>query len=380
MKSEKSCGWFYHSDDLAGVYVALWTNLSPDAIPDRGGFVDWNSLEGQRILREVVELRETYDDITWQEMANTYGVTAQALRRAYQRHGKAVNKGRITYEDMRVRDDGDVTEFIEAMIDLQDAQDRLDTKQTRATIRLDETKPIGLAFTGDWHLGGKGIDYDLFREDADLLEKTDGLYAVGMGDYKENYLAGGHRGAQYEQIIQPGMQDEVVRYYMQKLRETFLLLVRGCHDDWSKKEGDQDFVATMAAEAEAVNLWHGGNLCIKLQGQTYTGHLRHKYKYESSLNTTNAMRRMFEIRGEADFAAIAHLHNPEVNMRHLMGKDRVMLRSGSYKKWDEHGQKVAGYQGAPGVPVLVLSPDKHEMIPFRDLRPAIHYLNAVRSA
>ncbi len=90
------------------------------------------------------------------------------------------------------------------------------------------------------------------------------------------------------------------------------------------------------------------------------------------------MRRMMEIYGPADFAALAHLHNPEIDFRHLMGQYRALLRSGSYKRWDEYGQKLGGYKGKPGVPVLILWPDEHRMEPHRDLRSGIEHLRAVR--
>lgn len=53
-------------------------------------------------------------------------------------------------------------------------------------------------------------------------------------------------------------------------------------------------------------------------------------------------------------------------------------RSGLYKVWDEHGQQLAGYKGKPGVPVVVMYPDKHEMAVFEDLEQGIRFLTAER--
>jgi hypothetical protein len=55
-----------------------------------------------------------------------------------------------------------------------------------------------------------------------------------------------------------------------------------------------------------------------------------------------------------------------------------MLRSGSYKIWDEHGQQLAGYKGKVGIPVVVMYPDRHHMINFDNLEDAIVHLKAVR--
>lgn len=334
--------------------------------------------------REVIELRDqgmTYPDIAeyiktkYQQVLHPEMIRGTYRRRKKQAH---VQKERVTFENLRTTDREDVEAFIEAMIALQEATDALDTKQVEGTIILDDDKPVGIAFWGDWHIGGKGVDYRLYERDRQTILGTDGLYVVGTGDYKDNYLTGTHPGSQYEQIVQPGSQDRIVLHYWESLRQKTLAIVRGCHDDWSKKMGDMDFVATCAERANALNFWHGGTLTLKLGDQTYTGHVRHKFKYESSLNTTNAQRRMYEIYGPADFAVLAHLHNPDIQERHLMGKYRWLVRSGTYKVWDEFAQKIGGYKGRPGVPVLIFHPDQRKIEGYRDLEIAVDRLKALR--
>ncbi len=333
---------------------------------------------------EAIQLRgedKTYPEIA-QILGTKYGETfhPEQIRAVCRRHGTAekVKKSRVTFEDMRVVTEDDVEDYIEKMIALQEAERAMDTRQTKATIVLDETKPIALAHWGDWHIGSKGTDYRLFQRDLKLIRETDGLYAIGQGDYKDNYIEGSPKGGQADQIVQPGSQDHIVLHYMRQARDKLFALIRGCHDHWSKKTGDVDFVAACAKEANAVNLWHGGTLRISLGSEVYTEHVRHRLRFESSLNTTNAMRRMFEFYGAADIAAGAHLHNPEVNERHLQGEYRMMVRCGSYKVWDDFGQQHGYGKGRPGVPLVILFPDKHRMIAHRDLITGIEHLKALR--
>lgn len=154
--------------------------------------------------------------------------------------------------------------------------------------------------------------------------------------------------------------------------------VHNCHDSWDKKQGDKDFIDTLCEIADAINLWHGGDLFINLGNQQYHWKCRHKYPYKSTLNVENAMRRIMEIQGPCDVAAEAHLHNPYVMERHLMGEFRYFIRSGSYKIWDEHGQQLAGYKGKPGVPVIIMFPDEHKLLGFRDLEKGIAVLKSLR--
>ena len=291
-----------------------------------------------------------------------------------------VTKERIIFEDLRQTDDLDVERFVHAMLNLQETMQDLDTKQVKATVTLDEDKPIGLCFWGDWHIGGVGVDYAVFKQQLQTIAETDGLYVIGMGDYKDNYLPNIHPAAGLEQIIQPGMQDRVVLHYMSQIGSKTLALVRGCHDDWDKKQGDKDFISTCCESAgKAINFWHGGTLTVNIGSQSYKGHIRHKYKYESSINTTNAQRRMMEQFGPADFAALAHLHNPEANERYLMGAYRWLIRSGGNKVWDEFGQKIGGYKGKPGIPMLIFDPHEHSITGHRDMYSGLDQLRGKRA-
>lgn len=286
--------------------------------------------------------------------------------------------GCIEFKDKREYTDDDVDAYMDAIRDMQKKREKIDTKQVSATIKLNETKPIGIAFWGDWHEGSVGIDYEALDEDTALITSTDGLYWGGTGDYKDNYLTGGHAGAQYEQIIQPGMQDKAVERRMQIASHNNLWLVRGCHDDWDKKMGDKDFIESLCKITGGVNLWHGGTVFIEIGDQRYTIKVRHKFPFESGLNVENSMRRMYDMQGEFDIAVSAHLHFPFKMSRPLGGKVRILGKSGGYKKWDEHGQKIAGYKAMQGIPTVILWPDEKRM-EIMYLPEALIMLKALRS-
>lgn len=155
-------------------------------------------------------------------------------------------------------------------------------------------------------------------------------------------------------------------------------VAHNCHDDWDKKLGDRDFISELCRVTDSVNLWHGGMLNINIGKQTYNIFARHKYKNESGLNTTNAQRNMLNDVGPCDVAALGHKHFPDLQMLDRMNKKVVYLRSGSYKKYDEFGQKLAGYSGKTSVPCVILYPDTHKVLPFQELEDAIIHLNAIR--
>jgi DNA-binding transcriptional regulator WhiA len=658
----------------------------------------------------------------------------------------------IIFEDKREFAPEDIDYYFEKMLELQEAQDKLDTKQVKASIRIDDNKPIAVAYWSDWHIGSKGVDYKAFQHDLELIRDTEGLYFIGGGDYKDNYISGTHTGGNFEQIIQPGMQDIVVQRQMEKVAEKCLALVRGCflagtpitmadgtrkpieaitegdevitnignirkvnkkfinfyngemvrfetmgnigsvtatrdhkvlcirkedikckardrickpfsinknwctnrsckgiygnnsliewieigdlqvgdfllmpkaknryssipdelmyvyglflaegsflnngahkdgidftfsieemnyakkvrdvikkyfgkeasvtirgekniitvriysrelantfyemcgeyshskkaneilvnshnslflvagmldgdghqrrgkkkdatittisedlayqlrhimnahgipctlrqqirknreyndyqinirasrleklerishkarsyqykhepeyifnigdyiatpiktmeifnycgethdfevdtdhsylvngicahncHDSWDKKQGDKDFLATLCEITNSVNMWHGGEITLKLGDQNYLWRVRHKYPGQSKINFENAMRRLIETQGPCDVAAEAHLHNEYSMHRHINGRYTILLRGGSYKIWDEHAQQMAGYKGKEGVPVVIMYADKHHIVNFNTLEDAIIHLKALRN-
>jgi len=309
------------------------------------------------------------------QISEMTGKTVAQIKHALRR---ARLKGKIEFEDILRYDDSDVENMIKATHIMQEAKMRISTKQVQATIRLDETKPFGIAFSGDWHAGHSGVDYVLLDQEIKTIRDTEGLYMVGMGDYRENAVK--HQGSHFGEILSPGMQDKMVVKYMKDLRDKALALVIGCHDQWEATMTDKSLMETLCSEdvADAVYLWHGGEITLKVQDEEYLIKCRHKFRFESSLNYENAPRRMMEVFGPADVAMIAHKHNPFQIMRHLMGQYRVFGRSGSVKVWDDYGQQGGFGKGKPGVPVIIFYPNEHRVIPFTHLKDGVEVLNAIR--
>jgi hypothetical protein len=303
-------------------------------------------------------------------------VSFNKIRSALRRH--PLYKKPVILEDKKTYTETDVDEYIQQMLELQKKAKKLDTKQVKASVIIPDNKPVGIAHWGDWHLGCEGTDYESFLSDSEKIQKTEGLYFIGMGDYKDNYIQGAPKGGSFGQAFQPYMQDLLVQHEMGKVGDKAIALIRGCHDAWDYKESGKDFIETLCDITEAVNLWHGGELSIKLGDETYLWRARHKFKFQSALNVENAMRRIMETQGPCDVAAEAHYHNPYTLQRGLMGANRVMLRSGSYKMWDDFGQQIGGYVGQRGIPVVIIFPEEHKMIDIVNLDDAITVLNGLR--
>ena len=302
----------------------------------------------------------------------------EKVRRAVRYSDEYKAMAKAVCVDKKEPTEADIDAYYQTLMQLNDATMRLEKKQTRATINIPDNKPIGIAFWGDWHVGAKGTDVRQLDADVDTIADTDGLYCIGMGDYKDNASALVHANSTQENIITTDMQSLVVQRLFERVGRKAIAIVRGCHDDWDKRNANVDFVQSLCNITGAVNLWHGGIVTVNIGSQSYRIAARHKYKNESGLNTTNTQRNFVNDFGVVDTVCFAHKHYYDMQQLKRMGQDMIYARSGAYKVYDEFGQKLAGYEGIYGVPVIIYMPDTHEMIPMRSLKLAVEVLDGLR--
>jgi len=92
--------------------------------------------------------------------------------------------------------------------------------------------PFGIVAIGDPHLDDNGCDWSLLRDHINIIKSTPGLYAVGMGDYTNNWVGRlarlyAHQDTSQETALR------LVEWFFSELRDKLLLLIKGNHDMWS---------------------------------------------------------------------------------------------------------------------------------------------------
>lgn len=252
-----------------------------------------------------------------------------------------------------------------------------------ATTTIEWTAPIdgwiGLAFPGDLHIGGP-IDYGELEADLDLIEATEGLWCIGLGDYSNNFQAATKLLKAMAEDVVPGSEDqmELVAYVMGRTRK-WLGILEGNHDGWSGSSGLKSLAAHLSCSfvTEA-----GVSLKANVGSVRYVGYLKHQWKGHSNLNTSNEARRMWNEFPEwenADFTVLAHYHQPDTHQKEIKTQTVVHLRGGTYKSFDPYASKN-GYVPEYGIPLVLLNPDKKEIIPFhaRNWRRGVELLEMLR--
>ena len=326
-------------------------------------------------IKLVQEIKKDYPK-------ENYGVLAKKLR---DDHNMSITSGQVqriwhSYGNVVFLDkkkSQNPEQIWKSLINYQKKIKSLDTIQKRATIKINENKPIGIAFTSDWHIGNLGSDYERLLQDTNLMAETKGLFVFTLGDEFDNYIAASPAGGQMEAIAPPSLQKELAIERMEKLKGKLLASLLSCHSSWSLINDDFDFAKYAANHLGILNLGFGGIVTISLNKVNYKFGLRHKYP--GGISNPIAMHTKWLQNNEwVDVVANAHYHHPFVGIGAFQGKKVHFIRSGSYKVKDRYGEKLGGYEGIPGCPVVVLFPNKNKILAFDELEKGIEYLNYLR--
>jgi predicted phosphodiesterase len=282
----------------------------------------------------------------------------------------------------------DVEAFYQKLEAVQDARAALSRHQESTTVRIDDDRPIAVAFLGDVHVGAGGVDYRQLRTDLETIAATDGLYVIGMGDYLENVKPQSKAGsALYSGLF--NSPDEQLGYWVTRAeiaRGSWLAVLQGNHDAWDGRWSGVDRLPSLAKRLGCAYFTEmGGTILVEHGGQRYVIVARHNHRGNSAINKTNPQRRLFDEWPweweNADVVCLAHTHEPILEQVQRKGRTVTYLRSGTYKTRDDWAERN-GYRPGYGVPVVVLWPGERRVVAFHGehFDEAVRYLKGVRGA
>lgn len=262
---------------------------------------------------------------------------------------------------------------------IQRRSDGVVTRQTRTWTDPDSAKPIGILFTGDWHVGSQHTDHHQLLADMRAIGEwrtrigPGALRLIHTGDLYDGFLPSLGRAARglLEETETNIDRQERAAVFAAKQAGAWDVMLWGCHPAWQFQSSGRDPLKTLAADLGATNAGYGIDLDVVVGQQTYHLVVRHRTRRESSLNTTNAHRAIDDDLGpaadRADVIALGHLHFNDLQVRPKAGRRVVYLRSGSYKGGDHFARAIAAtnHKDADiGNPVVILFPRTHHVLAF----------------
>lgn len=254
-----------------------------------------------------------------------------------------------------------------------------------AAVRLITRKPIGIAFASDQHLSTSGaVDVAKAFEDAEVIQQEPGLFCMLGGDGVDNAIK--HLSAMVQKASAPSDEWRLYDHYLATLGLKVLAVISGNHDDFSKDVTGVCQVARLAARHKMHFAPDEVTMQVELvggvdeEGQAYSVKIRHQYRYGSTLNVGNTVKRLYDLGGDPfDVGVVCHHHEAHVESFERHGRVRWALRPGSYQIQTGYGRRYGFNPATPTCPVAILWPDEHRVVCFRDLREGITHLRAARA-
>lgn len=232
--------------------------------------------------------------------------------------------------------------------------------------------PIGVCLCSDQHYGGF-IRVDLLKRDIDVIANTEGLYAIGGGDWMDNYKPVGKAatGLFSASDPNPGHQYRRMVRLLKPSAGKWIVVMAGNHDDgWDMRSAGIARVPDLAKELNAPYASEAGcTLHLQVGWQRWTAFAKHTWRNTSGLNKGNAARSMWNdwpwAWENADFVCLSHLHENHMEAVTRHGRDVIYLRSGTYKCTTDGYAESKGYRPEWGVPMVILFPDRRKILSFK---------------
>lgn len=351
------------------------------------------------IVDDVNEIRlRGSKRVTWEKTAQILGYSSgEALRSAYRRVNDEKKEriddddcqqeeATLVFQDKKEVDDIDWREYLDHAVAGSDLAKRIDDTQRHASIKISTKKPIGVVFTGDWHLGDGQTDHLLWKEDIQTLLDNPNLYVVDLGDSKQNMRTFKMLSVVLDQVLSPKMQGYMVKSIVDELTDKNKLLAKvdGNHDaDFDSRAFGEVVQAYLIKRMKAPRFPGKGILTLLIGDIKYTAVLYHKTRFRSIFRPAHGSYREYQFTFPADVVAGAHDHlpafellpsyqsGPEIGAS--LGGYTYLLKVGTYQD-SNYGWKYFHNGGRPMNITLVFHPDKKKIDPFFSMEDALRYL------
>lgn len=240
-------------------------------------------------------------------------------------------------------------------------------------------EPIGITFSSDQHISpGNIVDMERMRLDAELIARTEGLYAILGGDGVDNHIK--HRSAVMHQRSTPHEQWDMFEFYLSIFQQSIIALISGNHDLWTDQLAGVDVVKMLSQRQGLCYAPDEAIISLRVGSQTYKIGVRHQYRMNSTFNETHAVKQWYRNGSyDWDIGCVCHHHVSAIEPFWGHDLERWACRPGSYQIHSAYSRQFGYNSTRPMCPTFVLSPERRHIVGFHDVRDAVVYLEAVRT-
>jgi hypothetical protein len=281
-----------------------------------------------------------------------------------------------------------IEELLERAMDYNDRFAAHHRARNIVDLKINVPGPIGVAGLPDHHLNNIGTLLRRAFEDAYLIRDTTGLYAIGIGDWIDNFIVGRLERERRKDIMSHDDSWRVMEAYVEVLAPKLIAAISGNHNDWTASLGGVDYTRKLFEAMGLGAIYDTDEIRVRLNlpnGATFTHLVRHRYRGSSKYNAVHGIlvRIVEDWQGEDVFWG-GHIHaagHMSIE-RAWMGQRRVVhaVQLAAYKDVDSYQRSEAFRHNVPFlVPMVIHDPDTRETHFFEHMRLGVWVLQQMRA-
>lgn len=230
----------------------------------------------------------------------------------------------------------------------------------------------------DMHMGAIGTDMEAIRSHLGDIKKYP-IYAPLVGDIGDFFGPFKHQSGMLGDVIDPDDQLTMLRRFYEEYKEKILCTVQDpSHTDWIRQATGIEPQRILVEKLGITALVSGGLMNLKVDQQTYKILFFHAIgKYSSSLNLTNAGKRMLDMADDVDLVLSGHTHIGAMEKLVKRMKKATIVQMGTFKTKDDFGRRL-GLKPNPQVffPTIFFDGRKHNIEMIEDRESAVGWMDA----
>jgi len=254
-------------------------------------------------------------------------------------------------------------------------------------VRVTFPGPYGVVGLPDHHLNNIGTNLVRAFKDAELVASHPHLFAVGIGDWIDNFIVGRLERERRKDIMSHSDSWRLLEHYVAILGPKLIAAISGNHMDWSTEAGGVDIMKKMFADLGLGAIYDTDEVRVRLTspgGRQFMHLARHKYKGNSRFNSMHSIvvHILERWQGE-DVIWGGHIHQAGHSSleKQWMGESRVVhgVQLGAYKQIDGYARREHFRPNVPFLtPVTIHDPATGETTFFEDVNKGVKFLELLR--
>jgi hypothetical protein len=312
--------------------------------------------------------------------ARALNIAETTLRRRLEKEAKSA-----PVEPVRVpklpRHDVPIATVIRRLADGSHRADKRAAGERWYRVHVSDTRPIGVLWFGDPHLG-TSTNWKRLERDVALCVASPGLYGANIGDTTNNWT--GRLAKLYaDEDISRATERRLAKWFLADAGITWLAWLMGNHDAW---EHGADILKLMDIHNRVPMVDWAAKFEIVFAGKTKVRiHAAHDFPGHSMWNPTHAPARAPRMLGsDADLYVCGHRHDWGIQQFEMAEREKcpVSIRVRGYKRNDDYARRNGYQQAEHGAAIMTIidptAAGPGRVLPFVDVDQGARVLAALR--